>query len=1165
MGYYKLPFQSFAIKTAIQQQSSMFDFSSAALRAICLGCILLACHPTLAEERLNQEILAQEQKAIEAATLPEEQRKQALDWLGQAGQWLRQAQTAQSDRQALEQAAREAPKRLAEIRQLLEHPEKLTHNWPGLDFSRPLERLEIRLAEEESALTKHQTALEQKERELSELLGAATTSGQQIAQLERELAEVETELEAIAEASAAPLDRARRFSLTARRAWLQAELDRLRLRQANLAILTELRRAERDALALQSEARQSRVELLRQAVQSARERQVLSAAGEARLALQAAEPEVRQALEENLHLWAELEGLIDGGKNLNQRSGQLKRLLDDLQSDFDQVQQAIALAGTDETIAKLLRKRHKSLPSPTSFRREAEVRQSALKLAVARRFEIEEALRRLSDPDQLTETRLEALPADTSEARRAVLRLQWRETFQNRREALQALQQEYTRYLSALSELDAIEKQLTQLAGSYHAYIEQKLLWIRYRGMPGSVGKIIAPVTAILTPTALTERGIRLFRLAAADPVPPGLLLATIVVLFVFRRQIKQDLIDLAQLTRSIRTDRFLNTIRALGDTVILAAPLPLLLLGLGVWLKRASGGDDEISALAEGLLLAGKPAATLSFLRQVCRPEGLAQRHLRWLTATREQLWRHLSWFEPWAVACAFVVAASGGLSLTEASLGLGRWTFVLLMLTTSLLIYHLWRRGGRILTELAALRSSWVVTYHPLWFPLAMLGPIALALGAAAGFYYAALYLAEGLFRMLWYFVALMLAKDFLLRWLYVTERRLRYQEILRRREELRAGKTQSEAPASELPPVEEPEVDFGRLSDQTRRLFRIGFFFAALGGLWLIWKDAVPALTLLEHVPLPMTTTKIVGGVSKEVPLTLADVITGLLLGLLTVLAAKNLPGLLEFILLQRLPMETGARYAWTALSQYLIAAIGIYVIFSSLGVQWADIQWLIAALSVGVGFGLQEVVANFISGLILLFERPIRVGDLVTVGNVTGTVSRIRIRATTILNWDRQELIIPNKNFITGEFLNWTLTDTVNRLQIQVGIAYGSDPDRAMRLIAEAAAEHPEVLADPKPLVSFEGFGDNALLLVLRAYLGSLDNRLATITELHQAIYTKLTAAGIAIAFPQRDVHLDTLKPIEIRIRQAELSQPAPHLSSATVSDRQPTSPPVAHKT
>lgn len=1127
----------------------------------------LMFQPVLAEERLSEELLQQEQKTLEAANLSEEQRKKALDWLGQAGQWLRQAQTAQSARQALEKAVREAPKRLAEIRQLLEHPEKIARDLPALDFTRSLEWLEIHLADEESALSQDQNALEQKERELTGLLVTATTAGQQIATLEQELAEAETEIKAIAENPTVPLDRARRLSLEARRAWLRAELDLMRLRQSNLAILTELSRAERDLLALQVATRRSRVERLRQAMQSARERQALSAAGEARLALQAAESEVRQDLEDNLTLWTELEKLLDETKTLKQRSQQLKQQLNGLESDFEKIQQAIALAGTDEAIARLLRKRLRNLPSLTTFRQQAEVRQAHLKLAITRRFEIEEALRRLSDPDSLTEARIQLLPAGTSEARRAVLRIQWRVAFQNRREALKTLQQEYTRYLSALSELDASEKQLTQLVSAYRDYIEQKLLWVRYRGIPGPIDKIIAPLFTSFTPTGLAEMGMRFFRLVAANPIPLALLLSSVAVVLVLNRRIKRDLLELAQLTRSIRTDSFLNTLRALGDTLLLAAPMPLLLLGLGLWLKRAAIGDDQLNTLAQALLSAGKPAATLSFLRQVCRPDGLAQRHLRWLAATREQLWRHLRWFTPWAVSCAFVVAVSGGLSLTEASLGLGRWTFVLLMLTASLLIYRLWRRDGRIVSELATSRPGWVVTYHPLWFPLALLGPVVLALGAAVGYYYAALYLADGLFRIFWYFVALMLVKDFLLRWLYVAERRLRYQEILRRREELKAAKTQTEALASELPPVEEPEVDFGRLSEQTRRLFRIGFFFAALGGLWLIWKDAVPAVAFLENITLPMTTTKIVGGVSKEVPLTLADVITGLLLGLLTVLAAKNLPGLLEFIILQRLPMEKGARYAWTALSQYLIAAIGIYVIFSSLGVQWTDVQWLIAALSVGVGFGLQEVVANFISGLILLFERPIRVGDLVTVGNVTGTVSRIRIRATTILNWDRQELIIPNKSFITGQFINWTLTDTINRVRIEVGIAYGSDTAKAMRLIAEAAAEHPEVLADPKPLVSFESFGSDSLLLVLRAYLGSLDNRLATITELHQAIYEKLNAAGIKIAFPQRDVHLDTRQPLEVRVRQVESDlslRPGPQKHSAVASGGQGVLPSVAQK-
>jgi len=141
------------------------------------------------------------------------------------------------------------------------------------------------------------------------------------------------------------------------------------------------------------------------------------------------------------------------------------------------------------------------------------------------------------------------------------------------------------------------------------------------------------------------------------------------------------------------------------------------------------------------------------------------------------------------------------------------------------------------------------------------------------------------------------------------------------------------------------------------------------------------------------------------------------------------AKNIPGLLEIVVLQKLPIDTGGRFAVTAIARYLITVVGVVVAFGAIGVGWSKVQWLVAAISVGLGFGLQEIFANFVSGLMLLFERPIRIGDVVTVGGITGTVTRIRIRATTITDWDRKELVIPNKEFITGQVVNWTLSDAM----------------------------------------------------------------------------------------------------------------------------------------
>ena len=204
-------------------------------------------------------------------------------------------------------------------------------------------------------------------------------------------------------------------------------------------------------------------------------------------------------------------------------------------------------------------------------------------------------------------------------------------------------------------------------------------------------------------------------------------------------------------------------------------------------------------------------------------------------------------------------------------------------------------------------------------------------------------------------------------------------------------------------------------------------------------------------------------------------------------------------------------------------------------SALGISWGRVQWLVAALSVGIGFGLQEIVANFISGIIILFERPVRVGDVVTIGQTTGTVTKIRIRATTVRNWDRQELLVPNKEFITNHLLNWTLSDSLNRVVISLGVGYEDDVRLAIRLMEEAVADNERVLKEPPPSFIFERFGDSALLLQARCFVPEVEDRVPVISDLQQVILDKFRAHGISLAFPQRDIHLRASDPLEVRVR------------------------------
>jgi potassium efflux system protein len=339
-----------------------------------------------------------------------------------------------------------------------------------------------------------------------------------------------------------------------------------------------------------------------------------------------------------------------------------------------------------------------------------------------------------------------------------------------------------------------------------------------------------------------------------------------------------------------------------------------------------------------------------------------------------------------------------------------------------------------------------------------------------------------------------------------------------------------TAEDGQRSDVPAVEaEPELDLGTLNEQTLRIVRAVLGLAFLVGVYMLSTDLLPALEHLGQSELWSVTTAT--GVRQ---ITLQSLLTSGTILFLAVLGFRNLSGFLEFALLSRVSVDRGLRFAIITISQYLIVVFAVITAFNVLGVGWSKVQWLIAALSVGLGFGLQEIFANFVSGIVLLLERPIRVGDIVTVDNISGRVTKIRMRATTVMDFDRRELVVPNRSFITGNLINWTLTDPVMRTRIVVGVAYGSDTAKVEQLLLTAARKHPTVLGDPKPQVIFHDFGDSALTFWLHVFIPHRDVLLDVLHDLHMAIDQAFREAGIVIAFPQRDLHIDGSSPLDVRV-------------------------------
>jgi small-conductance mechanosensitive channel len=223
-----------------------------------------------------------------------------------------------------------------------------------------------------------------------------------------------------------------------------------------------------------------------------------------------------------------------------------------------------------------------------------------------------------------------------------------------------------------------------------------------------------------------------------------------------------------------------------------------------------------------------------------------------------------------------------------------------------------------------------------------------------------------------------------------------------------------------------------------------------------------------------------------------------------------------------------LRRGSGESILAVSSYAIWGVGIAMAASSAGLSGTHLAVVIGTLGLGIGFGLQTIVNNFVSGLILIFERPIKVGDTLQMPGWWGRVERIGIRASVIRSFEGAEIIVPNGDLISKEVTNWTGTDEVRRFEVLVGVAYGSDPEQVMETLRRAAEEHDQVLRWPEPTVEMTGFGESALEFRLRCW-AQVDRWLGVSSDLHVAIVRALGRAGVTIPFPQRDLHVRSMPP------------------------------------
>ncbi|QIH05814.1 MULTISPECIES: mechanosensitive channel MscK [unclassified Pseudomonas] len=794
-----------------------------------------------------------------------------------------------------------------------------------------------------------------------------------------------------------------------------------------------------------------------------------------------------------------------------QRNLQTKQQLDNVTQVAAALDEQISVLKGSLLLSKILYKQKQALP------RLKVDRDLANNIADIRlyQFEVSQQRELLSSPTAYVDNLLKNQPPEqvTPQLRKTLLELA-----NTRVDLLDRLNRELSALLNESITLQLNQKQLLSTTQTLRSTLDEQMFWIPsnkpldttwLRQVPD---RLQYQINNLPWASSFSE----LIDALVQQPLLFLPLLLLIGALLWRRKSLYARLSKVHKDIGHFKRDSQWHTPLAILVNVLLAMPLALGLALCGYALQIDARGQN--ATLGAALLQIAQAWLVFYTAYRILAPGGVAELHFRWEKPQVEFLrgWIRRLGLVVLALVAVVTVAELQPAALAEDVLGIA------VVLTCYALMA--WLLSRLLLSSPTHENASLFRKAVGVLFTLL---PIALFIAVCFGFYYTALKLSDRLINTLYLLMLWLVVEATFVRGLAVAARRLAYQRALSKRQAAKEAGENGEAV------VEEPTMDIEKVNEQSLRLIRLALLGGFMVALYWVWADLISVFSYLDRVTLYEYTSG-TGANMSMVPISIGDLIGALIIVGITFALARNLPGLLEVLVLSKLNLAQGSAYATTTLLSYAIAGVGFVTTLSTLGVSWDKLQWLVAALSVGLGFGMQAIFANFISGIIILFERPVRIGDTITIGNLSGTVSRIRIRATTITDFDRKDIIVPNQTFITGQLVNWSLTDTITRVTLKLGVDYGSDLDLVKELLLKAARENPRVLKEPEPQVYFLSFGESTLDHELRMHVRELGDRNPVIDEVNRFISREFKKQHINISFRQMEVYLKNLQGQEYKM-------------------------------
>ena len=952
--------------------------------------------------------------------------------------------------------------------------------------------------------------------EIPELLGAA----------ERDIADVQSQLAQSAPANESPIESASREALVkARIEALKAKIVRLNQEQLAYLATSELLPLEQKLLERQVERLGKEAKLLQETIATKQTAKAMKTAAALQRTTSLVPESLRELAEKNLELAEAQTRLLSESTEAQGTQTAVVAAVEEVKNELKTSESRVKAVGLTDALGLMLRERRQDFDELRyKYRPKDRLKQQIQKYQIDSfrlEDEIDDIQEELSGAEAPTigweAEDIEWAKLSESDARWVILQKRQKlidETLETQNEVLQTLLTNDTHRRQLVLEID-----------QFNDFVDTHLFWTRSAPTISLDELKSAPATVqwVIQPENWLAVGQQMLAAAGFRPLQCLALISLMLSVFYAQPRFRRTIAAEGKEAHRFSAD-YRSTLHALAATIGAAAAWPVFFGVISFFCLATSTGNPFVQGIGYGFGVTALFLASREFLKEVCRKDGLAEAHFGWSDEVRSHIKCHLRWYTLLGGVTIFFLVLYHEHPDTLVRTFSTRIASTLLFVITAAFHHVMLRKRSPIYAELVRINpESLIYRRQKLLWAISVGLPLIFALMSLSGYLDTTFRLGRSMQSTFFLLVIVVVVLGLIARWLTLHRRDITRRNASEARERRLSAENQAETStvANEAGIVleDETKMDLPTLDFQARQTAFILASIIAIVGLAIIWSDLLPAVAYFDEIDLWSVGT----GENIEI-VSLKDLIYAVLSVIGIYFAVRNFPSMLELLVLSRTKLDGGARYAIATLLRYVLVVVGGLILLNLLSLPYNQLGWLVAAASVGLGFGLQEIVANFVSGIILLIERPVRVGDVVTIDDTTGIVSRIQMRATTVTNWDRKELIIPNKDLITEKLLNWSLSNVVNRLTINIGVAYGTDADLVRKILTDVVKSHPEVLDDPPPLVNFETFGDSSLNFVVRFFLPKLDNRIEVTHQINTAISVAFAKANISIPFPQRDIHV-----------------------------------------